>query len=208
MRHLTFVMLIIIITLGLSVPVASAGIRNIDFKNFSYPWSKPLTWYDHMDWQDSSRGQPVKLMNGRWRLEGTEDEPVFAGLTFESVEFADVNGDSKEDALVVLRFDTGGTQYYHYVYVYTLVGRKPKLLACFRSGDRSTSGLYRVYGEQGNLVVELFDPKKEEGDCCSSGFVRTHYRWQNGRFKAFGDQEFGTPTAPSRLPVSVFGMHN
>jgi hypothetical protein len=135
------------------------------------------------------------------------DNKPFSGLTFEGVEFADVTGDGLTDAIVALRFDTGGTQYSDYVYIYSLVAGRPKLLAYFHSGDRANSGLYRVYGQAGNLVVELFDPEKESGDCCSSGFIRTRYRWKNGRFEKFGAREFGTPRAPSRLPVTVFGTH-
>ena len=148
-------------------------------------------------------------MDGRWRLdaEDGEDQSLFSGLTLEAVEFADVTDDGKEEALVILRFDTGGTAYSHYVYIYSLAAGKPRLLAYFHSGDRAYSGLYRVYGEGGKLVVELFDPEKRTGDCCSTGFVRTRYRWRDGRFEALGAHEFGTPKAPSRLPVTVFGTH-
>lgn len=32
-------------------------------------------------------------------------------------------------------------------------------------------------------------PEKRSGDCCSSGFVRTRYKWHNGRFAVFGPSE-------------------
>ena len=63
------------------------------------------------------------------------------------------------------------------------------LLAYFHSGDRAYSGLCKVYGKDGKLVVELFDPDKRSGDRCSSGIVRTRYKWQHGRFEAFGTAE-------------------
>lgn len=110
----------------------------------------------------------------------------------DSVSFADVTGESVENAIVVLHFDTGGTQQTDYVYIYAPGAEKPKLVACSSTGDRAASGLYKVYGEGGKLVVELSDPAKSEGDCCSTGFVRTQYKWQNGRFEASGNQEFGT----------------
>jgi len=108
---------------------------------------------------------------------------------------------------VVLRYDTGGTQYSHYVYLYSLKAGKPKLPAYFHTGDRAASGLYRVYGKNGNLVVELFDPNKRSGDCCSTGFVRTSYRWHEREFDAVGAQAFGTVRERSRVPVTVFGTH-
>jgi predicted dehydrogenase len=199
--------MLIFVTFG--VAAVRTSIRQVDFKNFSYPWSGPSGWPDHLEWQRGSERQDVQLVKGRWRLDRGrgKDDPRFSGLTLETVEFADVTDDGKEDAIVVLRFDTGGTQYSHYVYLYSFGAGKPKLLAYFHSGDRAYSGLYRVYGEGGKLVVELFDPEKRSGDCCSSGFVRTRYRWHNGRFEAFGGREFGTPTARSRLPVTLFGTH-
>ena len=110
----------------------------------------------------------------------------------QSVEFADVTGESKEDAIVVLEYLTGGTQKTHYVYIYSFDDGTPKLLAYFHSGSRAYYGLRKVYGENGKLVVELFDPEKSSGDCCSSGFVRTRYKWHNGRFEAFGARESET----------------
>ena len=149
---------------------------------------------------------------GRYSAQEVEEEeegdnPRFEGLTFESVQFANVTGDGGENAIVVLRFDTGGTQYSYYVYVYSSRAGHPKLLAYFHAGDRAYSGLYQVYGQNKQLVVELFDPQKKRGDCCSSGFVRTRYRWHRGKFEVTGPTEFGTPKVVSRLPVSVFGIH-
>lgn len=195
----------------LGFAAAQNNIREVNFKDFSYPWSLYSGWPHQLEWLDTAERGQVQLVNGQWRsTEDAEDSPgnrPFSGLTYEDVKFADVTGDGRTDAIVVLRFDTGGTQYSHYVYIYSLIARKPKLLAYFHSGDRSSSGLYRVYGQAGKLVIELFDPKKESGDCCSTGFIRTRYRWHNGKFETVGAKEFGTPKAPSRLPVTVFGTH-
>jgi len=183
--------------------------RQVDFKNFSYPWPNPSGWPHRLEWLDVSERAHVQLVDGRWRLQLEDAPPIypFSGLTLESVEFADVTGTGRSDAIVTLRFDTGGTQYSHYVYIYSLAAEKPKLLAYFHSGDRSASGLYRVYAEGGQLVVELFDPDKQQGDCCSAGFIRTRYRWHAGRFEPTGARELGTPKATTRIPVTVFGTH-
>jgi hypothetical protein len=194
---------------AISLAAGPKTIRQVDFKNFSYPWRDPPDWPDHLTWQNMSERDHVQLTKGLCTLdtEAEKEGRPFSGLTFEEAQYADVTGDGQIDAIVLLRYDTGGTQYYYYVYIYRFAAGKPKLLAYFQSGDRAHSGLYRVYGEGGKLVVELFDPKKESGDCCSTGFVRTRYQWRNGKFEAVGAQEFGTPQAPSRLRVSVFGTH-
>lgn len=164
------------------------NIRQIDFKNFSYPI--PITGstlgHDQLIWLSTYTVRHVKLINGK---SGT-------GFSFQSEQFADVLEDGKEEAIVVLRFDTGSMQNTNYVYIYSLASQRPKLLAYFHSGDRAFSGLYRVYGENGRLVVDLFDPERRSGECCSSGYVRTRYRWQGSRFEPVGPRENGTVERP------------
>jgi len=75
------------------------------------------------------------------------------------------------------------------VYIYSFAAGKPKLLGYFHAGDREYSGLCKVIDDHGELVVDLFDPEKRSGDCCSSGIVRTRYRWEQGQFKAVGAAE-------------------
>jgi hypothetical protein len=118
-----------------------------------------------------------------------------------------VTGAGRDDAIVVIRYDTGGTQFEYFVYIYTFTEGRPKLLAYFHAGDRSDSGLYQIYAQNKELVVELYDPSKRTGDCCSSGFIRTRYRWHLDNFEAVGKNEFATPRTPCRLPVSPFGIH-
>ena len=179
------VVLAVLILLFSGFASAEKGIRQIDFKNFSYPLSGSTLGHDRLKWLDVSAARQIRLTNGK-------DNSRPPGFTLESVSFADVAGQKQDDAIVVLHFNTGGTQQTDYVYIYTIAVGKPKLLAYFHAGDRAYSGLRRVYAEDGKLVVELFDPEKKSGDCCSSGIVRTRYKWQHGRFEAVGTSEHET----------------
>ena len=186
------------------------NIRHIDFKNLSYKWIRPYGSPEKLEWLPITESADVRLVNGQWREmpESTDDSPPrFSGLTLESVQFGYVTGTGAEDAVVILRYDSGGTRFWEYVYVYAIQGGRLVLLSYFHAGDRAQLGLYRAYAKGGVLVTELFDPQKRMGDCCSSGFVRTRYRWRQGKFEEVGRVELGTPTAPSRLPVSTFGIH-
>src|SRR5262249_51793970 len=150
-----------ILILGAVSCTGTQVIREIDFKNFSYVWQEPDAWPDHLDWLNAS-GTEVHLTNGRWSSD--DDGPRSAGLTLESVDYGDLTSDGKDEAVVVLRYDSGGTQYHYYVYIFTTESGQVKLLAYFRSGDRSAFGLYRLAIKKGTLVVELYDPEGEQGD--------------------------------------------
>lgn len=164
------------------------AIREVDFKNFSYaiPVTGPTIGRDRLVWLSTYTVRHVKLVNGKSKT----------GFSFQSVQFGDVLGHRKDEAIVVLRFDGAGAHNTNYVYIYSFVSQRPKLLAYFHAGDRADFGLYRVYGENGRLVVDLFDPERRTGDCCSSGYVRTRYRWVGSRFEPVGPHENGTVEQP------------
>jgi hypothetical protein len=176
--------LIIVFVFALGLGTAQETIRQVDFKNFVYPMSGTTLGHDRLVWLDTASKRRIRLVNGT----GIPGKP---GFTLASLKFADVTGDGKDSAIVVLHFDTGGTQQTDYVYVYSLTDGKPEPLAYFYTGDRAHSGLYGVYGEGGRLVVELLDPSKSEGDCCSTGFIRTRYQWRIDKFERVGDPEYG-----------------
>ncbi len=164
---------------------AQQSLRQVDFKDFTYPLSGSTLGHDRLVWLDPSSGRHIRLVNGK-------DRPYRPGFTVDSVSFADVTGEGIENAIVVLHFDTGGTQQTDYVYIYAPPAEKPKLLTYFYTGDRARSGLYKVYGEGGKLIVELLDPAKSEGDCCSIGYVRRRFMWREGHFVQDGPLEYGT----------------
>lgn len=158
-------------------------IRQVDFKNFSYPRTGPLLGHERMVWLDLSAKRQIRLHDGA----------DSRGFTLASVKFAGMTGGVTEEAIVVLHYDTGGTQQTDYIYIYSLDSGHPRLLAYCYTGDRAYSGLYKVFGRSRKLVVDLFDPSKQSGDCWSSGFIETTYEWRNGRFMPVGPRKFGTP---------------
>jgi hypothetical protein len=198
MRHLG----ILVLVLGSYTCLSSAqeNIRQVDFNNFTYPLSGHLLGHDRLEWLNiperaQAKKQPIQLVKGSnltktssFVMDGKEYDQ-YEGFTLESVKFADLTGNGEEEAIVVLRYHTGGTQTTNYVYVYTLDNHEPKLLAYCHTGDRAYSGLYKVYGNDGLLTFELLDPKRASGDCCSSGIIVSRYRWHNTRFEAIGPIE-------------------
>lgn len=157
--------LVVLIGCIFSVITASQAksIRRIDFKNFPYPWIQPFGSPEKMEWLSASGSDEAKLVNMSWQepSENENDPPLqFRGLTFESVQFGDVTGDGKEEAIVVLRYDSGETRYWHYVYIYATKSDHIKLLGYFHTGERAYFGLYQVYVQGGSLGDGTLRPTK------------------------------------------------
>jgi hypothetical protein len=206
---------VLVFLVSLFITPSGSNSKPTDFANFAFPWQEPQRGLHSAEWLKIGDSE-VHLVNGKWIDDQGEDgldgqagaaPRPFSGLTLESVEYGDIEGAGKRTAIVVLRYDTGGTQDFDYVYIYDEHDTKPRLLGYFQAGDRAASGLYRVYAQGGLLLVELYDPEKRTGDCCSAGFIRTRYRWREGSFEAVGATETGVPEHTSRLRASTFGVH-
>jgi len=189
---------------------APKDIRGVDFKNFSYPWVPPTSWPDHLQWMSLRLEPHIQLVGGKWDERKADDDDEtnapFEGLTLEGVDYARLSSDQVDDAIVVLRHDSGGTQYHYWVYIYGGANGTAKLLGFFHSGDRAAYGLYRVFVKNRILTVQLFDPKFGEGDCCSSGSLTYGFRWNGKGFEAIGNPIPGPVETESRRAVSIFGL--
>ena len=135
-----------------------------------------------------NRGMRIQLVNGEPKPSGP-DEPasrpylvVYGQLTKNPLE---------QEAAVDLLYDSGGTANWHYLYVYHLNDGKPELMAWLESGSRADGGLVKTNIRDHLLVLDFEDSSKQEGDCCSDGYIRVSYRWQNGRFVETLPRQYG-----------------
>jgi len=194
---------VLLLILGLAGCTASAqtetAIRQIDFDNFSYVWSDPkppedvnLPWH----WLSSTPDQHFRALHGihHFYLSNRdnyvrEHSPI---ISVESITYGDLDGDRIEEAVVALNYSTGGTQNWDYLYVYKLERGEARLLARMETGSRGYGGLVRTFVQEDQLlVVDFADPERHVGDCCSEGYIRVRYRWQEGVFTAEGTPERG-----------------
>jgi hypothetical protein len=174
---------------------ADPPIRGIDFKTFSYPFSRDyltsvplgLTWISHLD------AGAISLRDGRYRFpcDGSQDDATQCPLmTLDEVVFGDVAGLFGTSAIVVTTYHTGGTATWQYVYVVSLRSGVPRVVACLETGSRAYMGLRRLAVSHGELVVTVNDPAKIQGLCCSSGTIDYRYRWQDPSFQQDGEPAF------------------
>ena len=165
---------------------SQSPIRGIDFENFTYPRTADLR---------TRRGNR-SFTRKDGEFEGTKDE---IGMYMADVVYADITGDGAEDAIVSLGVESGGSAISNCVYIYTLKDNRLKLLWAFSTGDRADGGLRRIYGEDGQLTIELYGKgtriggelygTEPVGACCATSVTRTRYEWNGKNFKRLGDSE-------------------
>jgi hypothetical protein len=136
---------------------AVAGIRSIDFRNFTYT---------------GEGAAPLVLHDGKEAGEGDE------GRKFLAVKYVDFNGDGNEEALVTIstgRRGEGG--YAEEYYVYSERNGKPRQL--FHE-SRQKPQLKRVQ-RRSILIVAPFWRSTDAG-CCPSAVETAVYSWRGSGF--------------------------
>ncbi len=202
----------------------TAPIGNFDFKNYSYELPR--------GWQNPDGTAEIKLTNGRIapvsrdvNEKMADDERADAksqrriGMSLVTVKYFDVTGDGEDEAIVVLKVETGGSAIPQLVYVFTWNGKGPEIIWPFRTGDRADGGLKDVRPENGNLVIELYGQDRfvlgqtETGKitddfeqlCCPMYFTRSEYKWNGRNFLMQGKRLTYMMADPSAAPIENQG---
>ncbi|HSR06493.1 MAG TPA: hypothetical protein VLM42_05035 [Bryobacteraceae bacterium] len=179
---------------------ASGSIRDIDFKNFTYPFyaDDDVGVPGNLTWNPTDETRLITLHNGRYKV--ACDAPALPpprdpkvpnpelcpSITGGGATFGHINGLPQASAIVVVTYHSGGTSQWSYLYVVIMHSGKPQVVAWIETGSRADMGLRDFSFDHGDLVVVVNDPQKRQGDCCSLGTITTRYRWQNGAFKQIG----------------------
>ena len=170
-------------------------LKRFDFTNFSFPVDRArleLAPPEHWRWLDSTPPDRAALRNGRYTFDAVKGDPSPPYLSFASVRYGDIDNAAGAEAVVDLRFSTGGTASWHYLYVYGDGGaaqRVPILRGILECGSRGAGGLVTYAIDRGALVVEFFDPSHRFADCCSSRVIRVRYQLHAGKFVQQGAEE-------------------
>ena len=176
------------------VAAAQSERGTVDFRNFEYPVLRleerrrvPDTWR----WLAALPPVRVRLVKGRF------DEPTdgsYAGPYFmwQSTVWGDLDGDGREEAAVLLRYGTGGTATWQYLYVYRLGGKRPELMSILESGSRAQGGLVDIAMRGQAVVLRFQDADRQRGDCCSNGYIEVNYRWDGEHFFEVGKRVRGS----------------
>ncbi|MBK7929590.1 MAG: VCBS repeat-containing protein [Bryobacterales bacterium] len=176
------------------VAAAQSERSTVDFRNFEYPLPNmeekgemPATW----KWLPSVLKTRVRIRNGEFR-EPTPDLGPGPSVRWVSTVWGDLDGDGREEAAVLLRYGTGGTATWQYLYVYRLGGKRPELMSILESGSRAQGGLVDIAMRGQAMVLRFQDEERQRGDCCSNGYIEVSYRWDVGHFLEVGKRARGS----------------
>ena len=141
-------------------------IRRVDFKNFAY---EPFC--------AGEEKQKVTVKDGEFSEEKQMDGYVdrFYFKVFD-VAYGDLNGDGKDEAVILTVCNTGGTGNFSEGFVYSIKARKPSMIARIPGGDRAYGGLRAASVVAGMLVVESNDVGEQGGACCPEFVITTKYK--------------------------------
>lgn len=202
----------------------ASPIGKFDFKNYTYELPR--------GWQNPDGTADITLKNGKAAPVGgpvseelsNEARAVAKaerriGMSYVTTKFFDVTSDAEDEAIVVLKVETGGSAIPQLVYVFEWKGGRPELIWTFRTGDRADGGLKHIRVEHGMLIVELYGQDRfilgqiETGKitddleqlCCPTHFTRSSYKWNGKNFLMQGKRLTYLVTDPKAAPIENLG---
>jgi hypothetical protein len=200
------------------------AIGKFDFKNYTFELPR--------GWHNPDGSAEITLTNGKvapvaktFSDDMTDEEKLEAraqrriGMSYVTTKYMDVTGDGEDEAIVILKVETGGSAIPQLAYVFTWKNGAPELLWPFRTGDRADGGLKDIRSENGLLTVELYGQDRfllgqtetgkitgdEEQLCCPTFFTRTQYKWNGNAFLMQGKRLTYSLADPSAAPLVNWG---
>jgi hypothetical protein len=98
------------------------------------------------------------------------------------VEYGDVNGDGREDAMVLTVCNTGGSGAFSDAFVFSASDGHATLLAHLAGGDRADGGFGDIEAIPGGVVVDRY-VNNGSGACCPDFVDRIAFRLTGGKLK-------------------------
>lgn len=155
---------------------AQGDIRKVNFKNFTY--------HPYCAGEETEK---IKVKKGEFSKETKFDEYTeHFYFNIFSVKYGDLDGDKKDEAVILSVCNTGGTGNFSEGFIYTMKAGKPMLVARIPGGDRAIGGLVSASVENGLLTVVRNDPERNQASCCSEFELTTKYRLNGKKLNLVG----------------------
>lgn len=202
----------------------TSPIGSFDFKNFTY--ELPRGWQNpDGTTQFTLTGGKIAPVEGTFSDDMSDEEKSDArqsrriGMSYVTTKYLDMTGDGQDEAVVIVKIETGGNAIPQIVYVFDWKDGAPELIWHIRTGDRSDGGLKDIRVENGLAVVELYGQDRfilgqtETGRiysdmvqlCCPTHFTRSTYQWNGTTFSLQGKRLTFLTADPAAPPEENLG---
>jgi hypothetical protein len=154
---------------------------------------RDVPWLDRT--YDIGDGPAVFVHGSHQELEEDGMCSVCEGIP--AVTFGDVDGDGKEDAIVIVATNLGGAGTLIGAFVFALKDGAVVKLGEIEGGDRGEGGIHSVRVVGRDVIVRRFDSRPIDGACCPGRILVERWRWDGGKLV----QQPGPPRVEKRKPV-------
>lgn len=161
---------------GAALVSAQDEISRVDFKNFTY---EPFC--------AGEKPEKISVKDGKFEKETKISDELTEHFYFnvDAPVYGDLNGDGKDEAIILSVCNTGGTGNFSEGFIYNIKNGKPFLLTRIEGGDRAMGGLRGARIENKLLIIE-----SNEGSaaCCAEYVVTNQYRLSGAKLTATGKE--------------------
>lgn len=173
------------------------SIRKIDFENMTY--SGGLV--------NLAAKAHFKLTDGVYKIPSDYIvEYIEIGLV--CVLYGDITDDGREEAITILSQTSGGTAHPYFIYIFSLVNKKPKEIWAQGAGSDGDGGLKDIFIENGILVIELYGKDTAvDGELADQDenpklrnpryFTQSRYKWNGKDFESISREVLPNPLETS-----------
>lgn len=175
------VLLFSILLFGFAIPArAQTDIHKLDFKNFTYKLSCG----------GADKVSPVTVKNGEYSgIKDSIDVGDFnVYLKITDVIYGDINGDRKDEAIVLYSCGSGASYVYIWGLIFGVKNNKPFLLAELEGGNKGDGGFHAVKIAKNLLVVERYQLPTAGSPCCPAFIETTKYKLKGAKLVQVGKQ--------------------
>jgi hypothetical protein len=169
--------MVALLMLGASA-IAQSDIHSVDFKNFTYS-----------AFCAGDDPETLTVKNGEFSKETAQDGYVDRlYFNVSDIAYGDLNGDGRDEAIVLTVCNTGGTGNFSEGFVFTMKGAKPVMTGRIPGGDRAYGGLRSSTVEKGLLLIDSNDPGKGGAACCPELILTTTYKLVGNKLTKVGKE--------------------
>ncbi len=143
---------------------AQSSVQEVDFKNFTY----------NLSCGSADKSSFLTVKNGLFDglKNSFEVGEVEVHLKIYEIKFQDLDGDNKDEAVVLYACGSGASYVYFRGLIFKMKNQKPTLLTEIEGGNKGDGGFHKIHFSGSQLIVERYQLPPAGSACCPK-FIET-----------------------------------